>query len=260
MSAETEPGAAPTMPITQLSAIKRRVIGVLIEKAFTVHDSYPMTANALTAGCNQRTARDPVTNYPIDQVDEALLELQKQGLVIRVIAATGRTERWKHNLKDCWGLDRPHRAVLAELLLRGPATEGELRGNASRMVPIESLDELRGILDQMAQAGFVRRLSPDTARRGVTWCHLLYPPADLEKVEARFADHEMASSRAPETPTVVAATTSSSPPSNESLPAIVRRERAPVALEDLKVLVDRLQQEVIDIREELRQLKATRGT
>lgn len=184
---EMSPIAEPTVPVQPLRRSYRRVLGVLIEKAFCTPDQYPLTANAVVVACNQKTNRDPVTDYAPDIVDESLIDLQKMGLVIRVLPATGRTDRWKHNIKDAWVLDRPQRAVLGELLLRGPQTEGDLRGRASRMVNIATLEELNQLLESLALKGFVRLLSPAEQKRGRVWTHLLVSPEELAGYEAKYA-------------------------------------------------------------------------
>lgn len=172
---------APSAGAPVLSSIERRVLGALVEKAFTTPDGYPLTSNSMITACNQKSARDPVSQYEAHQVDEALLALKSKGLVLQVFAATGRAERWKHNLRDAWGLDRPQLAVLAELFLRGPQSEGDLRARASRMASLATLEDLHAALEPLAQRGFVRRLTPEGRRRGVLWAHLCLK--DREKAE-----------------------------------------------------------------------------
>lgn len=194
MSEITEPpvsppapnAALPTPPPGGLDKRQRRILGVLVEKAICTPDQYPLTANAIVTGCNQKSNRDPMTNFTADQIDEALLDLHKIGLVVRIQPATGRTDRWKHYLKEAWVLDRAERAVLAELLLRGAQTEGELRARASRMVDIASLEELRTILDRLKDRGFVIRLSPEGRGRGVAWTHAFFAPTEIEEQRARL--------------------------------------------------------------------------
>lgn len=171
-----------------LNRTQRRVLGVLVEKAFCTPENYPLTANSLLAGCNQKSNRDPVLSLESDAIDTALLELKDMGLAIRVLPATGRTERWKHNMKEAWGLERPERAVLAELLLRGAQAEGELRARVSRMVEISTLEELRSVLEELARRGFALRLSPEGRRRGVTWTHLVCSASELDRIRSSFVD------------------------------------------------------------------------
>jgi hypothetical protein len=90
-------------------------------------------------------------------------------------------------LKEAWGLDGRQRAVLAELLLRGPQTEGDLRGRASRLQELTSLEDVNAVLASLAEEGFARRLSPEHMKRGVVWAHLLFPEEELARVLERFS-------------------------------------------------------------------------
>ena len=187
MEGGTEQSTAPKGPFP-LNRPQRRVLGVLIEKAFCTPEYYPLTVNALVSGCNQKSNRDPVISFEAHQIEEVLAELQQAGLVVCLFPATGRTERWKHILKDAWALDRPERAVLGELLLRGAQSEGEMRSRASRMVKIATLEELQSVLASLAQRGFTRRLSPEEQSRGVVWTHLLVTPEELARIEQRVRE------------------------------------------------------------------------
>ena len=121
MSVEGTP-AARSGPWPVLSVNERRVLGVLVEKAKTTPDAYPMSLNALTTGCNQKSNRDPVLDLNDLDVEEALTNCQKQLLLFKITG--GRVERWKHNLYDAWQLNKVEIAVIGELLLRGAQTEG----------------------------------------------------------------------------------------------------------------------------------------
>jgi uncharacterized protein YceH (UPF0502 family) len=107
------------------------------------------------------------------------------------IKITGsRVDRWRHALYDAWKVDKVELAVLAELMLRGPQTEGELRGRVSRMEPVEELDALRAILRKLAERKFVVYLTPE-GRRGTTVTHGFHEPRELERIKAaagRLAD------------------------------------------------------------------------
>src|SRR5947207_5029915 len=107
---------APNGPWPVLDLKERRVLGVLVEKAKTTPDTYPMTLNALVTGCNQKSNRDPILNLSNDQVEEGLLAAQRKGLAIR-LTGSGRVEKWRHNLYDSWHVDKVEMAVLVELLL-----------------------------------------------------------------------------------------------------------------------------------------------
>jgi uncharacterized protein YceH (UPF0502 family) len=158
----------------------------MVEKAKTTPEYYPMTLAAIVAACNQKSNRDPVTNYDQDDVEETLHGLRKKGVVI-LIEGSGRVAKWRHTLYDWLKVSKIELAVLTELLLRGPQTEGELRARASRMEPIADLPALQGILDALTLRLLVIYLSPPGQRRGVFVTHGLYPLEELEKMQAVFA-------------------------------------------------------------------------
>ncbi len=182
MSSDPTP-AGDVLPL--LTMQERRVLGVLVEKAKTTPDAYPLSLNALQTGCNQKSNRDPILDMSDVNVEDALHSTQKKGLTIR-ITGSGRVERWKHNLYEAWKVGKTELAVLGELLLRGPQTEGELRGRASRMEPIDDLDALRLVLKPMAERRLVVYLTPPD-RRGTMLTHGFHDPAELERLRAKAA-------------------------------------------------------------------------
>ncbi len=129
---------------------ERRIVGVLIEKALSTPDYYPMTTNALVAGCNQKNNRDPVTDYQEFQVDGALRALFEKKWVTYV-EGHGRVRKWRHRLDERIGLNPQELAVIAELLLRGPQQPGELRTRAARMAAIPSHESLMQIIDELGK-------------------------------------------------------------------------------------------------------------
>ena len=169
-----------------LSPRERRVLGVLVEKAKTTPEYYPLTVAAIVTGCNQKSNRDPVTNYDADDVEEILQDLRHKGAAV-MVEAGGRVVRWKHTLYDWLKVSKVELAVMAELMLRGPQTEGDLRNRASRMEPFPDLAALQAVLEALSGRGLVVYLSPPGQRRGVVVTHGLYPPAELEKVRQAFA-------------------------------------------------------------------------
>jgi uncharacterized protein YceH (UPF0502 family) len=166
-----------------LNARERRVLGVLIEKQKTTPEYYPMSISAVATGCNQKSNRDPVTNYDVDDVEEILEDLRRKGVAI-LVEGSGRVPKWKHNAYEWLGLKgRPEEmAVLAELLLRGPQTEGELRQRASRMDEIPDLPKLQTYLSYLNELGLVHYLTPEGQRRGAVVAHGLYPPEELARL------------------------------------------------------------------------------
>lgn len=179
----TSAGVAPAA-WRPLEPRERRVLGVLVEKAKTTPAGYPMSVNAIVAGCNQKNNRDPLTAYDESDVEEALRQL------IAWKAASeldwlGRVPKYKHHAYEWLGVSRAEAAVLTELLLRGAQPLGELRARAARMEPIGDLAALRPILEALLARGLVVELSP--AGRGQIVTHNLYPPAELAELRARHA-------------------------------------------------------------------------
>jgi len=130
----------------QLTPDESRVFGVLIEKSLTTPEQYPLSLNALVNGANQKNNRDPITNMAEDVVFDALESLRGKGLVVRVDTTGARVHKYKHHAGETLHARTGELAIMAELLLRGPQTLGELRGRASRMTPMESLDATRDLL------------------------------------------------------------------------------------------------------------------
>lgn len=128
-----------------------RVLGSLIEKELSTPDYYPMTVNALTTACNQKTNRDPVVEYDEADVVDALELLQRRRLVGHASSTYGRADKYRHALAEVLSLDRPQLAVLASIMLRGPQTIGELRGRTARMHEFDSLDAVEAVLDELQQ-------------------------------------------------------------------------------------------------------------
>ncbi len=191
---QTATGAGPSW--VPLSPRERRVLGVMVEKAKTTPEYYPMTLAAIVTACNQKSNRDPVTNYDQDDVEEALQGLRKKGATI-LIEGGGRVVRWKHNLYDWLKVSKVELAVLAELMLRGPQTEGDLRARASRMEPLADLGVLRAILEGLMPRKLVHFLSPPGQKRGVFVSHGLYPPEEFERVRQAFANRVADEDEAP---------------------------------------------------------------
>jgi uncharacterized protein YceH (UPF0502 family) len=184
------PQAAPPPPPAPnwepLSPIERRILGVLVEKQKTskTADSYPLTLNSMVTGCNQKSNRDPVLELDEVEVEEAVEALQPRGLVERITG--GRVDRFRHKLYDVWTNAGPELAVLAELLLRGPQTKGDLRTRAARMAPIESLETLDEVLKPLLERRLVVYLTePD--RRGAVVTHGFHTADELPRLKAHHS-------------------------------------------------------------------------
>ncbi len=169
--------------VRPLDAIERRVLGVLIEKAKTTPDAYPLSLAGIVTGSNQKNNRDPLMTVDEDQVGRALESLREAGVVTEIFGS-GRVPRYRHHAYEWFGnVGKEDLAILAELLLRGEQSEGDLRGRASRMDPIPDLGFLRTRLDDLAARGLVVWLSPPGRGRILT--HGMLPEEKLEKVRAK---------------------------------------------------------------------------
>ena len=183
---------SPTMP-RPLDADERRVLGVLIEKAKTTPDQYPLSLAAVVTASNQKSNRDPVMHLDEESASRALTRLRQCGAVAEVYGS-GKIPRYRHLAYEWLGVGKEQLSILGELLLRGAQSEGDLRGRASRMDPIPDLDALRSHLDPLADRGLVVWLSPPGRGRVLT--HGLLPPETLEKVRSRLGLAEGAGSAA----------------------------------------------------------------
>ena len=161
----------------QLTPPESRVLGVLIEKALTTPDQYPLSLNAVVAGCNQKNNRDPVLTMTEDEAFDALESLRGKQLAVRVDVANSRVHRYKQTAGETLRARTGEVAMLAELLLRGPQTIGELRGRASRMHPMESLDVAKQMLDALSARPepLVKQIPPSPGSRAERFVQLLCP-------------------------------------------------------------------------------------
>jgi uncharacterized protein YceH (UPF0502 family) len=198
---------------TAVPAIERRILGVLVEKAKTVPESYPMTLNGIVTGCNQKNNRYPLMQLEPEKLDDPLERLRNLG-AIALVQGSGRVEKYRHYLSDWLGVDKFELAVMTELLLRGAQTEGELRQRASRMEAIADLPQLRTILKNLEQRGLV--ISLTSAGRGHVISHNLYEPRELEKVRREFEAAGPATAADDDEPAVPQASAAPRSPSHAS--------------------------------------------
>ncbi len=163
--------------MTTLLPHQCRVLGVLVEKAQTTPAQYPLTLNALVAGCNQKSNRNPVLALGEDDVLTALDGLRGTGLVREVLLSGSRVGKFRHNAREALSVETSEMVVLAELLLRGPQTVGELRSRASRMHPLESVEAVELLLDGLMRRDppMVRQLPPAPGTRAARYVQLLGP-------------------------------------------------------------------------------------
>jgi uncharacterized protein YceH (UPF0502 family) len=168
-----------------------RVLGCLVEKELATPEYYPLTLNALANACNQKSNRDPVMSLNETDVVRALDSLRFQRLAHQ--SAEGvRAAKYCHNLEGLLRLEPDELAILAELLLRGPQTVGELRGRADRMRPFADLAAVEDVLTSLAdrERPLVIRLPRQPGRKEQRYTHLLSGTPEL--TEEPFAPPEPA--------------------------------------------------------------------
>ncbi len=215
--------------IPVLSFLEARVLGVLVEKQHTVPDTYPLTLNALVAGCNQKSSRDPVIEASEADVQGALDHLKTRALVVE--SSGGRVMRYAHNAGKALTLPPQSVALLAALFLRGPQTAGELRISTERLHRFGDILAVEGFLRELAERNLVRELARAAGARETRWAHLL-------------SGEPAASVPAPD----------ASPASTATHDAISAGESAA-----LRARVDHLERELAELRDTVERLRAQLG-
>ncbi len=167
-----------------LTALEARIVAVLVEKESTVPDTYPLSLNALCAGCSQKTARDPVMSVNEAQALAAIEELKALSLVIEISGT--RTVKFEHNLGRALGVPGAAVALLATLMLRGPQTAAELRLHSERLHRFADVSSVEGFLDELAGKAepMVRKLPRAPGARESRWVHLLCGEVQIEATGA----------------------------------------------------------------------------
>jgi uncharacterized protein YceH (UPF0502 family) len=175
-----------------------RILGCLIEKEMTTPEYYPLSLNALTNACNQKSNRHPVVSYDETAVAHGLDSLQVKGLARKTHTAGSRVPKYLHAILDRFDLSRQEMAVLSELMLRGPQTVGEIRSHAERMSAFENLEEvertLQGLTDQ--DQPLAMKLPRETGRKESRYVHLFSGSIETEK-KAHDMSREPAAPQAP---------------------------------------------------------------
>jgi uncharacterized protein len=171
------------MSLRPLSLLEARVLGVLVEKAHTVPDSYPLSLNALLGGCNQKTAREPVINATEAELQTATDALKAVHLVFE--SSGSRVTRFEHNLGRVMGLPSQSVALLATLVLRGPQTAAELRTHCERLHRFADVSSVDAFLEELAEraaekgGALVQKLPRAPGARESRWVHLLCGAVDV---------------------------------------------------------------------------------
>jgi len=222
-----------------LTEIEVRVLGCLMEKELATPESYPLSVNSLVAACNQKSNRDPVLSLSEPEILSTLESLGSKGLA-RLTATGGRVARYRHSVADKLHLEPPARAVLAELMLRGPQTASELRNRAERMVALPDLDAVLNILKQHGPP-LIALLPRQAGHKEQRYAQLFsgMPEVDdvAEPVEPEAGDRSLRSQ---------------SPPAEGAEPRV---RSLSVASPGKGERLDKVAQEVAAIRSEMAQLK-----
>ena len=172
-----------------LSQIEARILGVLIEKAKTTPDAYPLTVNSLTAGCNQKTSREPVMSISESEVQGALEDLRSRTLIMESYGASGRVLRYAHNFSKVYDVPAASVDLLAILMLRGPQTASELRANCERLHRFADASSVEAFLEELAardSGAMVLKLPRQPGAREQRWTHLLCGMPTVESINLGF--------------------------------------------------------------------------
>jgi uncharacterized protein YceH (UPF0502 family) len=171
--------------LIQLSFEETRVLGSLIEKELTTPEYYPMSLNGLVNACNQKNNRLPKTNLSEDEVNRAIEDLRVKRLVHRVDLVGSRVPKFQHNAEKELDLIKAERALISELLNRGPQTTGELNNRADRMFEFDGIQDVDDTLTDMMerQPSLVGVMEARPGQKESRWFHKLAPPPKIEEME-----------------------------------------------------------------------------
>lgn len=173
--------------LPSLSPIEIRVLGALMEKSKITPDYYPMTLNSLTAACNQKTSRHPVSDYSEEEITQALNSLKGQSLVSTAVGGGSRVVKFKHNFLTVFPMTDAEMAVMCLLFLRGPQTPGEINTNSARLHDFSSLESVLDTLQALrfGDRVFVRELEKRPGQKEARYVHLFSPTDDLMEEPVR---------------------------------------------------------------------------
>ena len=176
---------------TILNDIEIRVLGSLVEKQVTTPEYYPLTLNSLTAACNQKNNRNPVTSYSENEVAQALETLREKNLTYVFHGSTSRVPKYKHVMPEVMHLNPAELALMCALMLRGPQTTGELRSNSARLHEFSGLEDVDATINSLIThepEPLAVRLPRQAGQKEARFTHLLSGEAPIEEA-ASEASH-----------------------------------------------------------------------
>ncbi|HEY9162692.1 MAG TPA: YceH family protein [Desulfomonilia bacterium] len=174
-----------------LSHIEVRILGSLIEKKLSTPDNYPLTLNSLTLACNQKTSRNPVTEYSEDSVHSAV-----KGLIEKRLAwesTLGRAPKYEENFLKSYSLDNPEAALICVIMLRGSQTPGELRINSEKMHTFNSYEDLIDAMEILFDKQLIIRLPRQPGQKEHRITHLLCGEPEINTGIQNTPEHVMPS-------------------------------------------------------------------
>lgn len=150
-----------------------RIVASLAEKQMTTPDNYPLTLNSVCLACNQKSSRDPVTNFASGEILRSLRSLEEKRLVMT--SQSGRTEKFDHRFAKQLKIERAALSLLTVLILRGPQTLSELKTRTNRMFAFDDLDDVELALDELIEQSppLVKNLGKLNGQREERYAHLL---------------------------------------------------------------------------------------
>jgi len=160
----------------QLSDVEVRILGCLMEKEATTPDNYPLSLNALTNACNQLSNREPVMSLGEDQVKWAVNNLRQQSLVRAIQPSDARVMKFQHLVTEKLDLDRPARAVLCVLMLRGPQTLAEIKTRTNRLAEFANLADVEAVARELIDRGLAVEMARRAGQKETRYAHLLSGP------------------------------------------------------------------------------------
>ncbi|TMO25046.1 DUF480 domain-containing protein [Pseudoalteromonas sp. S4741] len=177
----------------QLSMEQQRVIGCLLEKQSTTPEHYPLSLNALTNACNQKSNRAPVVNYTEEQVQITVDELISMRLVTVNEGLSGRVNKYDHRFCNTefshLQFDQQQRAIICLLLLRGAQTPGELKTRSSRLADFARIDDVEKSLEQLIQSNHVKKMPRESGKRDCRYIHLFADQSSVNEASLEAQTH-----------------------------------------------------------------------